>query len=243
MRYSFYFMDVFENAARMSLVVVTAPKMPPSSQMVSNAASCRSFRPVAVASETMTQSRPMSSVVALAFYLTYYPCALRKPKLTPVSHSCRHAHIRGNATDNEILDTAIVEQKFQIRVLKRAAAGLVDDGLRRERRQLRDDIVALLPAHQQPAVGPVVADALAAGIVAAAAELAARERREVRPVALPGVIDRKAGRAKRRDERLDLRYDVPHRLDRDALEVQVAAGRAEVYLHVYDYQSARLVTE
>ena len=53
-----------------------------------------------------------------------------------------HANIRGNATNDQVLDTPDIQHELEISMLESTAAGLVDDLLTLEGIQLRNDIMA-----------------------------------------------------------------------------------------------------
>lgn len=104
-----------------------------------------------------------------------------------------HTHIRRDAADDELGDAAHLEEELKVRVRERGAAGLVDDGLVRGGVELGDDIVPRLAADEEPAQGATIADAEARRVIPGAEELARRERRQIRAVALAGVVDGVSG--------------------------------------------------
>ena len=86
----------------------------------------------------------------------------------------------------------------EIGFVERALAGLVDHRLAFDRIELGNDVVARLAAHQDAAHGARVADALGRR---AALDLGGRRVGQIRPVALAGVNDQHAGRARGRRAR------------------------------------------
>lgn len=153
-----------------------------------------------------------------------------QPEICGVAHRARDAHVRRNPAHDQAADSAHAQHQREVGVAKRAAAGLVDDGLGGEGRELGDDVVAGLAAHEQAAEGAPVADADARGAAAAAAgEVALRERAEVGPVALARVVDGVAGAAEGGEEGADAGDDGAGRGDGEAGVVGVAAWFADCF--------------
>ena len=72
-----------------------------------------------------------------------------------------HAHLGGDAGDEQLGDPRLGEDVLQLGGVERALARLVDDDLALDRGELVDDVVAVLAADQDAAVLAGVADALA----------------------------------------------------------------------------------
>src|SRR3954447_7879656 len=72
-----------------------------------------------------------------------------------------HADLGGHPGDDEVRDLRPVEQLAEAGRVEGALAGLVDDRLAGDRGQLVDDVVAVLAADEDAAVGAGVADPLA----------------------------------------------------------------------------------
>ena len=104
--------------------------------------------------------------------------------------------------------------------------------LARLRLQLGDDLPARLAAHEDAAARPLVADAGADALRAPA--LVGRQVGEVGLVALAGVDDRIALGAHRLEHVLDRPDRRARQRDVVAHRVDIAAGRAEIGLHVDD---------
>ena len=151
-----------------------------------------------------------------------------------LAHGGVDADVGGDAGQHDVLDAAQPQHQFEIGGAERALAGLVDDGLARQRREIGNDLPAGLAAHQHAAAGAGIADPGAD--LARAPLLVGGQVGEVGAVALAGVDDVKALRAHRRQQLLD-------RLDRRAGQrqvvahlVDIAADAAEIGLHVDDDQ-------
>jgi len=146
-----------------------------------------------------------------------------------------HAHLGGDARDDELLDAAVLENRVQVRGVECALAGLVDHRLGRQRAKLRDDVVPSLTADEDAAHRPGIPDRR----LAASANLFRRRQiGEIRAMPLTRVDDLKPALAPRFEQpavRLDgaakLRDIVPEHLP-EATRLQ------EVALHVDDHQSA-----
>ena len=152
-----------------------------------------------------------------------------------VAHRRVHADVGGDAGEDDVADALRPQHEFEVGGEERALARLVDDGLARLRLQFRDDLPARLAAHEDAAARTLVADAGADPLRAPA--LVGRQVGEVGLVALAGVDDRVALGAHglehvldRHDRRAGQRDVVAHRVD-------IAAGRAEIGLHVDDDQA------
>ena len=65
-----------------------------------------------------------------------------------LAHGGVDADVGGDAGEHQVADAAGVEDELQIGGAEGALARLVDDGLARLRRQLRDNLPARLAAHQ-----------------------------------------------------------------------------------------------
>ena len=77
-----------------------------------------------------------------------------------------HAHLGGDAGDQQLGDPACGEDVLQFGGIERALAGLVDDDLAVDRRELVDDVVAVLAADQDAAVFALVPNAFRRGTAA-----------------------------------------------------------------------------
>ena len=144
------------------------------------------------------------------------------------------ADIGGDAGENDVLDAAQPQHQFQIGGTERSLAGLVDDWLAGQRRQVGNDLPAGFAADQHAAAGAGVADSGAD--LPRPPLLVRRQIGEIGAMALAGMDDVKALAAHHREQPLD-------RLDRGACQRQVvshfidiAADAAEVGLHVDDDQ-------
>ena len=84
--------------------------------------------------------------------------ALKTP-VVGVAQGGVHAHVGGDARQNQIGDAARAQHHLQIRRIKRAFAGLVYHHFARQRRQLGNDLPAGLATHQDAATGAVIANA------------------------------------------------------------------------------------
>ena len=71
-----------------------------------------------------------------------------------LAHRRVHAHLGGDAADDQRLDAAVVQDEVEVGGEERALAGLVDHDLARLRRELGHDVVAVLAAHQDAPIGP-----------------------------------------------------------------------------------------
>ena len=98
------------------------------------------------------------------------------------------------------VDAAQPQHQLEIGGAERALAGLVDDRLAGQRRELGDDVPARLAAHQDAAARARIADAGADP--ARAPALVGRQIGEIGAMALAGVEDVEALRAHRREHRL-----------------------------------------
>ena len=116
-----------------------------------------------------------------------------------LAHGGVDADFGGDAGDDQIVDAAILQREIEIGGVERALAGLVDHRLAVDRIKLGDDVVAGLAAHQDAAHRTGVADALARR---AALDLGRRRVGQIGPVALAGMDDQQAGRARRVEHRL-----------------------------------------
>ena len=150
------------------------------------------------------------------------------------AHRGVDADVGGDAGQHDVLDAAQPQHQFEVGGAERALAGLVDDGLAGQRRQIGDDVPAGLAAHQHAAARAGIADSGAD--LARAPPLVGGQVGKVGPVAFAGVDDVKALRAHHREQFLD-------RLDRRAGQreviahlVDIAADAAEIGLHVDDDQ-------
>ena len=150
------------------------------------------------------------------------------------AHGGMDADVGGDPGQHDVLDAAQPQHQFEVGGAERSLAGLVDDGLTRQRRQIRNDLPAGLAAHQHAAARAGIADPGAD--LARTPLLVGGQVGEVGAVSFAGVDDVKALRAHRREQLLD-------RLDRRAGQrkviahlVDIAADAAEVGLHVDDDQ-------
>jgi hypothetical protein len=91
------------------------------------------------------------------------------------------------------------QHQFEVGGAERALAGLVDDRLAGQRRQLGDDVPARLAAHQDAAARAGIADAGAD--LARAPALVGRQVGEIGAMALAGVDDVIALRRASREQR------------------------------------------
>ncbi len=69
-----------------------------------------------------------------------------------------HAHLGGDAADDQARDPVVAEDQLEVGRVERALAGLVEHDLARQRRDRVDDVVALLPADEDAALGALGAD-------------------------------------------------------------------------------------
>ena len=155
-------------------------------------------------------------------------------QIVGVAHGGVHADVGGDAGQHDVADTGSLQHQLQVGGHERALAGLVDDHFARLRLELGDDLPAGLAAHQDAAARPLVADAGADPLRAPA--LVGRQVGEVGLVALARVDDAVALGAhggKHPPDGFDRR---PRQRDVVAHGIDVAAGRAEIDLHVDDDQ-------
>ena len=151
-----------------------------------------------------------------------------------LAHGGVDADVGGDAGEHDVVDAAQAQHQLEIGGAERALAGLVDDRLLRQRRELRDDVPARLAAHQDAAARARIADAGADA--ARAPALVGGQVGEIGPMAFARVDDVEALGAHGREHALD-------RLDRRARQrqvvahlVDIAADAAEIGLHVDDDQ-------
>mmetsp|Transcript_22375 Transcript_22375/g.55281 ORF Transcript_22375/g.55281 Transcript_22375/m.55281 type:complete len:269 (-) Transcript_22375:382-1188(-) len=158
------------------------------------------------------------------------------PEVVRLPHCGVHAHIRGDAAEDEALDAARPEHQVHVRVGEGALAGLVDDVLAGQGGELGDKIPPGLAAREDPAAGARVANADAPTGLPAAPALIGGKVGERRAVALARVNDadpRGACSSEHLLERLDWgarhRHVVPHLR-------HVPPEPAKVRLHVDQHQ-------
>ncbi|OIQ64530.1 hypothetical protein GALL_539200 [mine drainage metagenome] len=147
-------------------------------------------------------------------------------------HGGVDADIGGDAGEDDILDAAQPQDQFKIGGVETALAGLVDDGLARQRCQVGNDLPPGLATDQHASARAGVADA-GADLPRSPAFVRGQVR-EIGAVALTGMNDVETLRAHHGEQPLD-------RLDRGARQrqvvshlVDVAADAAEIGLHVDD---------
>ena len=107
-----------------------------------------------------------------------------------LAHGGVHADVGGDAGEDHVADAARAQDQLEVGGAERALAGLVDDRLAGQRRELGDDLPARLAAHQDAAARARVADAGADALRAPA--LVGGQVGQVGPMALAGVDDRVA---------------------------------------------------
>jgi len=90
-----------------------------------------------------------------------------------------NAHLGRHPGDDEVGDAGRLQDGLQVGAVERALAGLVDDDLAPDRRELVDDVVPVLPADQDAAVRPLVADPLGRPAPPELCRWAVREVRQV----------------------------------------------------------------
>jgi hypothetical protein len=149
-----------------------------------------------------------------------------------LAHRGVDADVGGDAGQHDVLDAAQPQHQFEVGGAERALAGLVDDGLARQRRQIGDDVPARLAAHQDAAARTGVADPGAD--LARAPAFVVWQVGQVRPVAFAGVDDVKTLRAHHREQLLDRLDRRPREREVIAHLVDIAADAAEIGLHVDD---------
>jgi hypothetical protein len=76
-----------------------------------------------------------------------------------LAHRGVDADVGGDAGQHDVLDAAQPQHQLEVGGAERALAGLVDDRLARQRRQIGDDLPAGLAAHQDAAARAGIADA------------------------------------------------------------------------------------
>ena len=155
-----------------------------------------------------------------------------KAAVVGLAHGGVDADVGGDAGEHDVLDAAQPQHQFEIGGAERALAGLVDDGLARQRREIGDDLPAGFAAHQHPAAWAGIADSRAD--LPRAPLLVGGQVGEIGAVSFAGMDDVKALCAHHREQLLD-------RLDRRARQrevvahlVDIAADAAEIGLHVDD---------
>ena len=141
------------------------------------------------------------------------------------------ADLGGDAGHDQVANRPGPEDPLEVRRVERALAGLVDDRLARQRPELVDDVVTVLPAHEDPAHGARIADP---DLEPAAGLLRRRAIAEIRTVSLARVDDAEP-KAPERLEHAPGRLDDPaERGDVVAEQRAEAAGLEEIPLHVDD---------
>src|SRR5262252_2124388 len=100
-----------------------------------------------------------------------------------------HAHLGRDPADDEPPDALVAEHRVEVGGVERALAGLVDDRFPWRGLQLVDEVVTVLPAHQDAAHWALVADA---GLEPSSDFLVDRQVGEIGAVAFAGVDDDQA---------------------------------------------------
>ena len=144
-----------------------------------------------------------------------------------------HADLGGHAGHHQAGDAALLEQLPERRAVERPLARLVDHRLVGQRREVVDDVVAVLAADQDAALGARCADAQAR---IAPVELGGRAVRQVGDVPLPRVDHGEAHRPGGLQHLLERGDDGLQVADVVAERLAEAARLDEVALHVDDHQ-------
>ncbi len=148
---------------------------------------------------------------------------------------CRgHADFGGHAREDQRLDATLAQQQVEIGMGEGAVAGLVDHRLAGQRLQFVDQVMAVFAAHQQPAKRAGRADRRAGGLGTVA--LGRRQVGQVRAMAFAGMHHQQPERPGLRQQAGDHRDRRAQAVDVQPCLVGIAAGGAEVALHVDDQQ-------
>ena len=130
-------------------------------------------------------------------------------------------------------DVVIAQYQFEVGGVERALVRLVEHHLARRGIQFRDDVVAVLAAHQQPSHAAFVADA---DLAATARQLARRAVGKVGAMAFAGMDDHHAVPPCRFQHPLERRDAGSQHRHVIAQCFSESAGFNEVTLHVDDDQ-------
>mmetsp|Transcript_51052 Transcript_51052/g.108458 ORF Transcript_51052/g.108458 Transcript_51052/m.108458 type:complete len:238 (-) Transcript_51052:5-718(-) len=173
-------------------------------------------------------------------------CAIREHQafvaaVVRLSHRGVNADVRGDATEDNVLDTLGAEDHVKIRGVEGALTRLVDDGLVGKRGELGDDVPTIFATHEDAAAGALVTNALAVGAnLAGSPSLVGREVSQVRAVALTGVHDVVACFTHGVHDLSDGLDGLTSQGNVVAHFVHVATDATEVRLHVDDNQGGVL---
>ena len=146
-----------------------------------------------------------------------------------------HAHLRGHAGHDELLDASVLQDGVQVGREEGALAWLVNHRLRGHRVELGNDVVPGLAANENAAHRPSIADAR---LAATTNLLGRRQVTEVGTMALARVHHRQRLRAPPRQQ-LPIGFDDPAQLRHIVAQHLAKAARfEEITLHVDEEERA-----